>query len=204
MSPFAIYILKRESDLGDIRMVEVSDFNEGDILRSEYNQFSRELSREYSLAIGYKNITYNFHINDKIAELGGLKGVIVHGSFYYGLMIKMFEELLGFNKYGTIIETDIEFKGLVRCGDNLVSKAIIKKVEGKRVYYEFTQISITPIEIKDENGQTVKVFEAAERGYVSKKDIKEGYVKTKKVDEGILTYRERLATRGYVIIELFS
>jgi hypothetical protein len=50
----------------------------------------------------------------------------------------------------------------------------------------------------------VKQFEAGERGYISEKDIERGLVKTKEVSEGILTYRERVATPGEAIIELFE
>ena len=40
--------------------------------------------------------------------------------------------------------------------------------------------------------------------YISEKDIKRGLVKTKEVSEGTLTYRERVATPGQAIIELFE
>jgi hypothetical protein len=50
----------------------------------------------------------------------------------------------------------------------------------------------------------VKQFEAGERGYISEKDISRGLVKTKEVAEGILTYRERVATPGTALIELFE
>jgi hypothetical protein len=66
------------------------------------------------------------------------------------------------------------------------------------------QTTFTKVDIKDSNGNLVKQFEAGERGYISDKDIKRGLIKTKEVDEGILTYRERVATPGKAIIKLFE
>ena len=53
-------------------------------------------------------------------------------------------------------------------------------------------------------GNIIKQFEAGERGYISEKDIERGLVKTKEVPEGILSFRERIATPGTAIIELFD
>jgi len=91
---------------------------------------------------------------------------------------------------------------MVRCGDLLITEAIVNKLEGKRVYFDVIQTTITNVDIKDQNRNIVKQFEAGERGYISEKDIEQGLVKTKDVPEGILTYRERVATPGTAILEL--
>ena len=85
-----------------------------------------------------------------------------------------------------------------------VLKELGKKIEGKKVFFKVEQRTITSVDIKDTNGNLVKQFEAGERGYISEKDIERGLVKTKEVPEGILTYRERTATPGQAIIELFE
>ena len=56
--------------------------------------------------------------------------------------------------------------------------------------------------IKDKDGNVLKQFEAGERGYISEKDIEQMLAKTKEVDEGILTFRERMPPPGIAIIEL--
>lgn len=91
---------------------------------------------------------------------------------------------------------------MVRCGDKLITEAKISKIEGNRVYFDIDQRTITNVNIKDANGNVVKQYEAGERGYITQKDIDRGLVKTKEVNEGTLTYRERVATPGTAIIEL--
>ena len=95
-------------------------------------------------------------------------------------------------------------RGMVRCGDLLITEAAINKIEGKRVFFDVKQKTITNVDIKDNAGNLVKQFEAGERGYISEQDIERGLVKTKEVLEGNLTYRERVATPGEAIIELFE
>ncbi|MBY8987678.1 MAG: hypothetical protein KGD61_04435, partial [Candidatus Lokiarchaeota archaeon] len=101
-------------------------------------------------------------------------------------------------------EVNIEMRGMVRCGDLIITEATVNKIEEKRVFLNIEQRTITNIDIKDKNGNTVKQFEAGERGYITEKDIERGLVKTKEIPEGILTYRERIATPGTAIIELFE
>ena len=95
-------------------------------------------------------------------------------------------------------------RGMVRCGDLLITEATVNKIEGKRVYFDVVQTTITKVDIKDKNGNIIKQFEAGERGYISEQDIERGLVKTKDVPEGTLTYRERIAIPGNAIIELFN
>lgn len=144
------------------------------------------------------------HTNDAVAERAGLKGVIAHGLLSFGFISKLFEDFLEHGKFGKLIEIGVQMRGMVRVSDLLITEAIVKKIEGKRVYFDVVQTTITNIDIKDKDGNLIKQFEAGERGYISEKDIERGLVKIKKVPEGILTYRERVATPGEAIIELFE
>jgi len=180
-------------------MVKISDLSIGQVIKSEFDGITRELLRAYAKASGDTN---PIHTNDAIAEKAGLKGIIAHGLFSYGFITKLFEDFLEYGKYGKLIEIDVTMRAMVRCGDLLITEAKVNKIEGKRVYLDVIQTTITNVDIKDKDGNTVKQFEAGERGYISDKDIEQGLVKTKEVDEGILTYREREATPGTAIIEL--
>lgn len=171
----------------------------GQVIKNEFNGITRELLRKYAKASGDTN---PIHTNDEIAERAGLKGIIAHGLFSYGFITKLFEDFLEHGKYGALIETKADMRGMVRCGDTLITEAKVTKIDGNRVYFDFTQTTITNVDIKDNDGKIVKQFEAGERGYISEKDIEKGLVKTKEVKEGILTYRERIATPGSAIIEL--
>ncbi len=179
--------------------LKVSDLEVGQVIKNEFDQIERELLKSYAKWSGDTN---PIHTNDAIAERAGLKGVIAHGLFSYGFITKLFEDFLEHGKYGKLIETDVTMRGMVRCGDLLITEAKITKIEGKRVTFDVTQKTITNVDIKDKDGKIVKQFEAGERGYVTEKDIDRGLVKTKEVSEGILTYRERVATPGTAIIEL--
>ncbi len=180
-------------------MVKISDLKIGQVFTNEFDALTRDLLKQYAKASGDTN---PIHVNDSVAEAAGLKGVIAHGLFSFGFISKLFEDLLEHGKYGKIIEFLVEMRGMVRVGDKLVTEATIEKIEGKRVFLKVTQISFTKVDIKDNNGNIVKQFEAGERGYISEKDIERGLVKTKEVSEGTLTYRERIAIPGSAIIEL--
>jgi len=182
-------------------MVKISDINIGKEIRNEFDGITRELLREYAKASGDTN---PIHTSDEIAERAGLKGIIAHGLFSFGFITKLFEDFLEHGTYGTLIETDVDMRGMVRPGDLLITKAIAKEVNGKRVTFDVEQITITNVDIKDASGNVVKQYEAGERGWVSDKDIEQGLVKTKEITEGTLTYRERVATPGTAIIELYE
>lgn len=182
-------------------MVKISDYNIGFVIKDEFEGVTRELLRNYAKASGDTN---PIHTSDAIAERAGLKGVIAHGLFSTGLITKMFEDHLDEGRDGNLLEVNIEMRGMVRCGDRIITEATVNKIEGKRVYFDILQRTITKVDIKDKDGNIIKQFEAGERGYITEKDIKRGLVKTKEVEEGILTYRERVATPGTAIIELFD
>ncbi len=180
-------------------MVNISDLKVGQVLKNEFEGINRDLLKQYAKASGDTN---PIHTNDAIAERAGLKGVIAHGLLSFGFISKLFEDFLEHGKYGTIIDIAVQMRGMVRVGDLLITEATVNKIEGKRVYFDVKQTTITSVDIKDKDGTIVKQFEAGERGYISEKDIERGLVKTKEVPEGILTYRERIATPGQAIIEL--
>jgi acyl dehydratase len=180
-------------------MVQISDLKIGQVFKDEFDSLTRDLLKQYAKASGDTN---SIHINDDVAKAAGLKGVIAHGLFSFGFISKLFEDLLEHGKFGKIIEFDIRMSGMVRVGDKLVTDAAIEKIEGKRVFLKVTQTSFTNVDVKDSHGNLVKQFEAGESGYITEKDINKGLIHDKEVDEGILTYRERVAIQGTAIIEL--
>ena len=180
-------------------MVKISDLEIGQVLKNEFEGIKRDLLKQYAKASGDTN---PIHTNDVVAERAGLKGVIGHGLLSFGFISKLFEDFLEHGKYGTIIDIAVQMRGMVRCGDLLLTEATVNKIEGKRVYFDVKQTTITNVDIKDNESNIIKQFEAGERGYISEQDIERGLVKTKQIPEGILTYRERIATPGQAIIEL--
>ena len=184
-----------------IKMVNISDLNTGQVIKNEFEGITRDLLKQYAKASGDTN---PIHTNDIVAERAGLKGVIGHGLLSLGFITKLFEDFLEHGKFGKLIDVSVQMRGMVRCGDLLITEATVSKIEGKKVYFEVVQTTITKVDIKDKDGNVVKQFEAGERGYISEKDIERGLVKTKEVPEGTLTYRERIATPGKAIIELFN
>ncbi len=182
-------------------MVKISDLKVGQVLSNEFEGITRDLLKQYAKASGDTN---PIHTNDAIAERAGLKGVIGQGLLSFGFISKLFEDILEHGKYGTIIDIAVQMRGMVRVSDLLITEATVSKIEGKRVYFDVKQTTITSVDIKNNEDNIVKQFEAGERGYISEKDIARGLVKTKEIEEGTLTYRERVATPGTVVVELFE
>lgn len=180
-------------------MVTISDIEVGQVIKDEFDQITRELLRKYASASGDTN---PIHTRDDIAEKAGLKGVIAHGLFSFGFITKLFEDFLKGERDGKLIEIDVDMRGMVRCGDNLITEAIVKEIDDKTVTLDLTQRTITPVDIRDSEGNIVEEFEAGERGYVTEKDQGRGLVHKKAVDQGTLTYRERVATEGSAIIAI--
>ncbi|MHA2393361.1 MAG: MaoC family dehydratase [Promethearchaeota archaeon] len=180
-------------------MVKISDLKVGQVLKSEFDNLTRDLLKQYAKASGDTN---PIHVNDAVAEAAGLKGVIAHGLFSFGFISKLFEDFLEHGKYGKIIEFDIRMVGMVRVGDLLITEATINKIEGDNVIFDIKQTTITKINLKDKNRKILKQFEAGERGYVTEKDINRDLIHEKEVDEGILSYRERVSINGSGIIQL--
>ncbi len=180
-------------------MVQISDIEIGQVIKDEFDDITRDLLKQYASASGDTN---PIHTRDDIAEKQGLKGVIAHGLFSLGFLTKMFEEFLNCERDGKLIEVDVDMVGMVRCGDTLITEATVKDMNGKRVFLDVVQKTITPVDIKDSEGNIIKQFEAGERGYISEKDKKRDLVHEKEVEEGTLTYRERISLTGGAIIEL--
>ena len=201
MNQFAILLFQLGFVKEGIKMVKISDLKVGQVLKDEFNGITRELLKEYAKASGDTN---PIHTNDVVAERAGLKGVIGHGLLSFGFISKLFEDFLEHGKYGKLIEIGVQMRGMVRVSDLLVTEAIVKKIERKKVFFDVVQTTITNVDIKNKDGKIIKQFEAGERGYISENDIERGLVKKKEVPEGTLTYRERVATPGEAIIELFE
>jgi acyl dehydratase len=180
-------------------MVDISDIEVGQVIRDEFNDITRELLRKYASASGDTN---PIHTRDDIAEKAGLKGVIAHGLFSLGFITKLFEDYLNQERDGKLIEVAVDMVGMVRCGDTLVTEATVNRIEDKEVYLDVIQRTITPVDIKDSDGQIVQKFEAGERGYISEKDRERGLVHEKEVEEGRLTYRDRIAAEGSAIFRI--
>ena len=182
-------------------MVKIEDLQIGQIFKSEFEGITRDLLIQYAKSSGDTN---PIHTNDAVAKAAGLKGVIAHGLFSLGFITKLFEDLLEHGKFGNLIELNVEMRGMVRVGDKLITEAKIENIEGKRVFLDIKQTSITNVDIQDNNGNIIRQFEAGERGYISEKDIERGLVKEKEIEEGTLTYRERIAIPGSAVIELIE
>lgn len=182
-------------------MVKISDIKVGQKIKNEFDGISRGLLRDYAKASGDTN---PIHTSDKVAEKAGLKGIIAHGLFSFGFITKLFEDFLNQEKDGKVIEIAVDMRAFVRCGDLLITEAEVNRIDGNKVYFDVAQTTITNVDIKEKEGNIVKQFEAGERDYITDKDIAQGLVKTKEVSEGTLTYRERVATPGTAIVELFE
>ena len=134
-------------------MVTISDVEVGQVIKDEFDQITRELLKMYASASGDTN---PIHTRDDIAEKQGLGGVIAHGLFSFGFITKLFEDFLNGERDGELIEIDVDMRGMVRCGDNLVTEATVKNIEKKRVFLDIVQRTITPVDIRDSNGNIVK------------------------------------------------
>lgn len=179
--------------------MEISDIEEGQVIQDEFDDITRDLLKKYASASGDTN---PIHTRDDVAEKAGLKGVIAHGLFSLGFITKMFEDFLNLEKDGKLLEVDVDMVGMVRCGDTLRTIGTVKEINGKKVFLDVVQRTITPVHIKEKDGNIVKRFEAGERGYISEKDRERDLVHEKEVEEGILTYRDRVATKGSAILKL--
>ncbi|MFX1339598.1 MAG: MaoC family dehydratase [Promethearchaeota archaeon] len=185
-------------------MVKIKDVKVGQEIRNEFDQITRELVKKYSKLGGFAKLASNpIHDDDEEAKNAGYKGVIAHGLFSFGFITKLFDDFIEKGKYGKLIKIGVEMRHPVRCGDLLVTEAVVNKMEGKRVYFDVIQKTITKIRIEI-NGKVTKQFEAEERDYISEKDYAKGYIKRKEIDEGTLYFRERINSPGYAVVELFD
>jgi len=185
-------------------LVKIEDIKIGQVIRNEFDQITKELIKEYSKWGGFAKLASNpIHEKEEFAKKAGHKGIIAHGLFSFGFITKLLDDFIEREKYGKIIKVGVEMRYPVRCEDLLITEAIVKKIEGKKVYFDIIQKTITKIRIEKE-GKVVQLFEAGEKGYISENDYTKGYIKKKEVEKGTLYYRERINSPGYAIIELFN
>ena len=174
----------------------LSDFKEGDKISSEFDGLTRELIIQYANASGETN---PIHTRDDVAEKMGLKGVVAHGLFSLGFIVKLLDELV--KNTGKILKTFGEMRGQVRPGDKLITELTVKSVEGNIVNFDVLQMTITKIKI-EKDGDLVESFEAEEKGWISEKDINLNLIKTREIaGKGILSYRERPCIIGNASIQ---
>ena len=177
---------------------KISDFKEGDKISSEFDDLTRELIVQYANSSGDTN---PIHTRDEVAEKMGLKGVIAHGLFSLGFIVKLLDELV--KDTGRIVKTFGEMRGQVRPGDKLITELTVKSVEGNNVDFDVLQKTITKIKI-EKDGNLVESFEAEEKGWISEKDINLNLVKTREIQgKGILTYRERPCILGSASLQFY-
>ncbi|MBS7251191.1 MAG: hypothetical protein KIH08_11495 [Candidatus Freyarchaeota archaeon] len=173
----------------------------------------REQLVEYAKASGDGN---PIHTNEQIAVMAGLKGVIAHGLLDMAYMIQAIVNWLG--KDGELKSIDVQFRGMVRPGDMVHSKAkVTKKYEenGKKFLdLEIWQEALTPIatisssltidKIEPPPDGTVKLYEAAYRGWL--KDGQNIVFEQKKVDNKIehTFYGKQNSIIGTAKVELFK
>ena len=111
-------------------------------ISSEFDLLTRELIVQYANSSGDTN---PIHTRDEIAEKMGLKGVIAHGLFSLGFIVKLLDELV--KETGKILKTFGEMRGQVRPGDKLITELTVKSVEGDVVNFDVLQKTITKIKI---------------------------------------------------------
>jgi acyl dehydratase len=175
----------------------ISDFKEGDKISSEFDGLTRDLIVQYANSSGDTN---PIHTRDEVAERMGLKGVIAHGLFSLGFIVKLLDELV--KDTGEILKTFGEMRGQVRPGDKLITELTVKSVEGNVVNFDVLQKTITKIKI-EKDGKLVESFEAEEKGWISTKDVTLNLVKSREIEgKGILSYRERPCIIGSASIQL--
>ena len=175
----------------------LSDFKEGDKISSEFDGLTRELIVQYANSSGDTN---PIHTRDEIAEKMGLKGVIAHGLFSLGFIVKLLDELV--KETGKILKMFGEMRGQVRPGDKLITELTVKSVEGDVVNFDVLQKTITKIKI-EKDGNIIESFEAEEKGWISEKDVSLDLVKSREIEgRGVLFYRERPCIIGSASIQL--
>ncbi len=176
----------------------ISDFKEGDKISSEFDGLTRELIVQYGNSSGDTN---PIHMRDEIAEKMGLKGVIAHGLFSLGFIVKLLDELV--KDTGRIVKTFGEMRGQVRPGDKLITELTVNSIEGDMVNFDVLQKTITKIKI-EKDGNLIESFEAEEKGWISEKDINLNLIKTREIEgKGILSYRERPCILGSASLQFY-
>jgi len=172
----------------------------GDVITQIDGPMTREGIKAYAKASGDMN---PIHIDEDFAtNRGGLNGVIAHGMFFYGFAIRLINNIAKQNN-AKIASIGCEFRGMVRPGDWVITKATVKSIEGKKVTFEINQVSKMPLKL-EKDGAVVKTFEGQTRNWLKPNPAKvpEGSVKTETTPEGVLTFQEYISIPGKAVLEL--
>ena len=179
-------------------MVKLSEVEVGKVFKYQYGPCERENLKKYAKISGDYN---NIHIDDAYAEQMGLKGVIAHGCYSLAMVGQCLTDFVG--NGGEVLDLYGEMRGMVRPGDDWLITLTIKSVDQEtgKVELNYVEESKTLIKI-EKDGETIKSFEADQKGWVSEKDISQGLIMTEEVAEGILHYRLRKAIPGRAVVKL--
>jgi acyl dehydratase len=179
--------------------VSINDIEIGYQIQSEFDQITPELIKSYSKLGGFAKLASNvIHDDEEQAKKAGYKGVIAHGLFSFGFVIKLLDDFIQQGKFGKIIKAEIEMRNPVRSGDVLVSIAEVKRIESQKIFFDVIQKTQTKIRTATQ-GKTIKKYEKT----ISDQDSVNNLIK-KKINNGdVLYFRERINNPGYAIIELF-
>ncbi|MGV9141472.1 MAG: MaoC family dehydratase [Promethearchaeota archaeon] len=179
--------------------MSINDIEIGYQIQSEFDQITPELIKSYSKLGGFAKLASNvIHDDEEQAKKAGYKGVIAHGLFSFGFVIKLLDDFIQQGEYGKIVKAGIEMRHPVRCGDVLVSIAEVKKIENQKIFFDIIQKTQTNI-CAETQGKTINKYENS----ISDQDSVNNVIKKKIDNEGVLYFRERINNPGYAIIELF-
>jgi len=173
----------------------------GDVFTQIDGPMTREGIKAYAKASGDNN---PIHVDEDFAtNRGGLNGVIAHGMFFYGFAIRMINNIALKNN-AKIASIGCDFRGMVRPGDWVITKATVKSIEGKKVTFDIVQVSKMPLKL-EKDGKLVKEFEGQTRKWlkgVKDGKVPDGSIKTEQTPEGILTFQEFLSIPAKAVLEL--
>src|SRR5271157_2484321 len=110
------------------KMVKISEVEVGQEFEQVVTNITRDQIKAYAKASGDNN---PIHINEEIAEKAGLKGVIAHGLLFMGFVGVMLTDLAGDG--GKVVKWGGQFRGTVRPGDDVITKAKVTEINGNQV-----------------------------------------------------------------------
>ncbi len=177
-------------------MVKLNEVEVGKMFKYKYGPISRENVKKYASISGDRN---NLHIDDDYAVKMGLNGIIVHGCYSFAVVAECLCDFAGDG--GEVLDIYGEMRGMVRPGDEWLITLTVKSINEDEVELEYLEESKTPIKI-EKNGETIKSFEADQRGWVSEKDVAQNLLKTEETEEGTVHFRLRKAIPGRAKVRL--
>jgi hypothetical protein len=122
--------------------------------------------------------------------------------FFYGFAIRLINNIAKQNN-AKIASIGCEFRGMVRPGDWVITKATVKSIEGKKVSFEISQVSKMPLKL-EKDGAIVKTYEGQTRNWLkpAANKVPEGSIKTENTPEGVLTFQEYVSLPAKAVLEL--